>query len=397
MPKNVWAMGLVSFFNDIASETIYPIVPIFLTTVLGAPVAIVGLIEGLAESVSSILKVFSGWFSDRIGKRKPLVVLGYSISTVSKLVMGLANDWPLVLFSRFLDRFGKGARVAARDALIVEGVAPAIRGRAFGLNRALDSAGAVIGPLLALLMLAVFKDNFKTIFFVAAIPAAIGVLVLVLLVREARPATNKLHKQIKLSQVKNFHPVLKIFLLVSAVFAIGNSSDAFLILRAKDLGLTTILAVAAYVLFNICYSAFSYPAGAWSDKIGAKKILVIGFATFTLVYGALALINQSIWLWIIFPIYGFYMAMTDGVSKSYMSSMVQPEISGTAFGLQQTIVGLGAFVASLTAGYLWHFSPSLPFWLGSAMSFIALIIFLSYRGTPKSADQKISDAPIAHN
>ncbi len=385
LPKNVWAMGFVSFFNDIASETIYPIIPIFLTSVLGAPVAIVGLIEGLAESTSSIVKVFSGWLSDKIRRRKPLVVVGYSVSTISKVIMGLATTWPLVLFARFLDRFGKGSRVAARDALIVESVTPEIRGRAFGLTRTLDSAGAVIGPLLALLLLAVFKDSYSTIFYIAAIPAAVGVVVLILLVKEARPAASKLHREIHLSDVKHFDPYLKVFMVVSGVFAIGNSSDAFLILRAKNLGLTTIAAVAAYVLFNITYSALSYPAGAWSDKIGPKKILAIGFGLFAVVYAALAITHQSFWLWFIFPVYGFYMALTDGVSKSYIASMVGSEISGTAFGLQQTIVGLGAFVASLTAGVLWHTSPSLAFWLGSAMAVVALVIFLSYRKKPVPA------------
>ncbi len=384
LPKNVWAMGLVSFFNDIASEIIYPIVPIFLTVVLAAPVAIVGFIEGIAEATASILKVFSGWFSDRVGRRKPLVVFGYTLSSVSKLLMALATTWPFVLVARFTDRFGKGSRVAARDALIVESVSPELRGRAFGLNRALDSAGAVVGPLLALLLIAVFHDSFRTIFFIAAIPAFIGVGLLITLVKDVRRPENRLHHPIHFANMKQLDDSLKMFLLVSAVFAIGNSSDAFLILRAKNLGLSTVLAVAAYVLFNISYSVFSYPAGVLSDKIGAKRIMAVGFALFTIVYAGMALVQESFWLWVLFPIYGIYMALTDGVSRAFIASKVQPAMSGTALGLQQTIVGIGAFVASLAAGFLWQKSPSLPFWLGSVMAFIALIIFLSYRKRVKT-------------
>lgn len=269
LSKNVIVLGLVSFFNDFASEMVYPIVPIFLTTVLGAPVALVGLIEGIAESTASLLKVFSGWLSDQSQKRKIFTTNGYSLSTLAKLLIGIAAGWPLVLLGRFIDRFGKGMRDSARDALITESTTPEIMGKAFGFHRALDTAGAVFGPLAAILFLDYFgSNNLRPIFSLAFIPGVIGVILLLLLVKE-KPFTAKPHPpQFKLA---NLTPAYKTFLVVSAIFAIGNSSDAFLILRAKNLGLSTTSTIFTYVLFNLVYSSLATSAGSWSDRIGQKK------------------------------------------------------------------------------------------------------------------------------
>jgi len=373
--KNVFVLGLVSFFNDVASEMIYPIVPIFLTSVLGAPVAIVGLIEGIAESTASILKVVSGWLSDKWQKRKPFVVAGYLFSAISKILLSLAYSWPFVLFARFIDRFGKGTRTSARDALIAESSENSVRGRSFGFHRALDTLGAVVGPLIALLAIHFLDNKFRLIFFLAFIPAFIAILLIIFLVKEKK-------KEVNSSSTLHFNwreldPSFKIFLLISLIFALGNSSDAFLILRAQNLGLSLILVVLAYVLFNFTYAIFSMPAGIISDKIGPKKVLLAGFLLFSAVYLFFGLINSSLFLWLLFPIYGIYMALTEGVGKAYISNLVPQEKSGTAFGVYQTTIGLCTFFASLIAGLLWtYIGVSVPFIFGSIMALISAFLFI---------------------
>lgn len=369
-------MGLTSFFNDVASEMIYPIVPIFLTSVLGAPVAVVGLIEGVAESTASILKVISGWLSDKYQKRKPFVIAGYSFSTLSKILLSLAYSWPFVLFARFVDRFGKGVRTSARDALIAESSNASARGKSFGFHRALDTLGAVVGPLVALLAIHFFDNNFRLIFFLAFIPSAIGVLLLVLFVQEKRKEPN-LSIPLRLSW-HNLDHSFKIFLIISFIFSLGNSSDAFLILRAQNLGLSLTLVVLVYVLFNFAYAAFSVPAGVISDKIGPKKVLLTGFLLFAIVYLLFGLIKSPVFLWLLFPIYGIYMALTEGVGKAYISNLIPQEKVGTAFGVYQTTIGLTTFLASLIAGLLWtYFGVSAPFIFGGIVATISALLFIT--------------------
>lgn len=371
---NVIALGFVSFFNDVASEMIYPIVPIFLTATLGAPVAIVGLIEGIAESTASILKLVSGWLSDKWRTRKPFVITGYSLSAISKIMLGLAGSWGMVLFARFTDRFGKGTRTSPRDALITESSAAGSRGRSFGFHRALDTLGAVVGPLLGLWALATLDNNYRLIFLLAFFPAFAGILLLLAVVREKRQKQNA--KPISLKW-RGLDRSFKQFLFVSVIFALGNSSDAFLVLRAKDLGLSVAFVVFAYVLFNLAYAIFSYPAGIVSDKIGPRRLLAAGFVLFAVVYFLFGLIGQSVFLWVLFPLYGFYMALTEGVGKAYISNLVPNEKSGTAFGIYQTATGLCTFAASLVAGLLWtYIGVSAPFIYGAVLSIIAAGIFL---------------------
>ena len=373
--KNVFALGLVSFFNDIASEMIYPIVPIFLTSVLGAPVAVVGLIEGIAESTASILKVVSGWLSDKFQKRKPFLVAGYSFSAISKTILSLAFSWPFVLMARFIDRFGKGIRTSARDALIAESSENSARGRAFGFHRALDTLGAVIGPMIALVAIHFLDNNFRLIFFLAFIPAFIGILLLLFLVKEKKKEANS--SSVFRFNWHNLDPSFKIFLLISFIFTLGNSSDTFLILRAQNLGLSLSLVVLAYILFNFTYALFSIPAGIISDKIGPKKVLLTGFLLFSAVYLFFALIHSSFFLWLLFPVYGVYMALTEGVGKAYISNLVPQEKSGTAFGVYHTIIGLTTFFASLIAGLLWtYIGVSAPFIFGSIMALISAFLFI---------------------
>jgi len=373
--KNVFVLGLVSFFNDVASEMIYPLVPIFLTSVLGAPVAIVGLIEGIAESTASVLKVVSGWLSDKFQKRKPFVVAGYSFSAISKILLSLAFSWPFVLIARFIDRFGKGTRTSARDALIVESSDTLTRGKSFGFHRALDTLGAVVGPLIALLAIHFLDNNFRLIFFLAFMPACIGILLLLFFVKERKKEANS-SPALRFNW-RNLNPSFKIFLLISFIFALGNSSDAFLILRAQNLGLSVISVVLAYVLFNFTYAIFSMPAGIIADKIGPKKVLLDGFLLFSAVYLLFGLAPSSPFLWFLFPIYGIYMALTEGVGKAYISNLVPQEKTGTAFGVYQTTVGLCIFFASLIAGLLWtYIGVSAPFIFGSIMAVISAFLFV---------------------
>ncbi len=377
IPKNVLILGLVSFFNDIASEMIYPLVPIFLTSVLGAPVSIVGLIEGIAESVASILKVVSGWLSDKWRIRKPFAVAGYSLSAVSKIFFGLAYSWPVVLLARFIDRFGKGTRTSARDALITESSESKIRGKTFGFHRALDTMGATIGPLLALVAIRYLDNNLRLVFLLSFIPAFIGVVLLFFFVKEKRNTSNySTHFQFNWKEID---PSFKLFLSISIIFALGNSSNAFIILRAQNLGLSVTMVMLVYVLFNFVYAIFSLPAGIISDRVGPKRILLTGFFLFAIIYFLFGFIKDAGFLWILFPFYGIYMALTEGVGKAYISNLVPSEKAGTAFGLYQTAIGLCAFFASWIAGLLWSYvSISAPFIFGSITAALAATLFLVF-------------------
>ncbi|MBI5399553.1 MFS transporter [Candidatus Saganbacteria bacterium] len=371
--KNVFLLSLVSFFNDIASEMIYPIVPIFLTTVLGAPVAAVGLIEGIAESTSSLMKIVSGWLSDKFQKRKPFVVLGYSLSTLSKILIGLAYAWPWVLFSRFIDRFGKGTRTAARDALITEFSEKENRAAAFGFHRALDTFGAAAGPLIGIFLLGILDNNYRSVFFIASLPCIFAIFFL-LWVKDASAQKTNSSPSVT---IKDINPSFKIFLFINIIFALGNSSDAFLILRSHNLGLSVSLTVLAYVLFNLTYAVFSYPLGIISDKIGIKKVLLAGFLLFALVYFLFGLANASFYVWILFPLYGIHMALNEGLSKAYLSLLVPRQIIGTAYGIFQAVIGVCTFFASLFAGLLWSFfNPAAPFIYGGILALISALLFV---------------------
>jgi len=377
IPPNVWYLSLVSLFNDIASEMIYPIVPIFLTAVLGAPVTVVGLIEGLAEATASFTKFLSGFWSDTIHKRKIFVVFGYGMGAISKILIAVATMWPFVLFARFIDRMGKGVRTSARDALLLQNTTKENKGFIFGFHRATDSLGAVIGPLLALLLMHLLKENMRLTFVIAFIPALIGVVLLMIFVKEKPDSSESgAKKNIIHISWKEINPSLKLFFVVSMLFALGNSSDAFLILRSKQLGLTTTLVVLAYVLYNIVQTLVSTPAGIWADKIGARKVFGMGLIVFAAVYFAFGFITTSWWVWVLFPIYGIYIAFTDGVSKAYISEFITERESGTYFGIYQTGTAVCQFLASFIAGVLWNnVHPSSAFLYGGIMTTAALFVF----------------------
>jgi MFS family permease len=378
--KNVVVISFVSFFNDIASEMIYPVVPIFLTTVLGAPVTIVGLIEGLAESTASILRVFSGWFSDKFQKRKPFMAAGYALSALSKLIMAVSVHWSMVMGGRFLDRFGKGVRTSARDALLAESCDASCRGRVFGFHRAIDTMGALVGPLVALVLLQVFNQNLRFIFFLAVIPSIVGVVLLVIFVKDIRRQQGPSGAQkLSLRDVKLSRD-FKIFLIVSAIFAVGNSSDAFLVLRAQNLGFSLSLTILVYTVFNAAYALSSFPAGILSDRIGQKKVLLYGFCLFAVIYFLFGIVTEAVYLWILFPLYGLYMALTEGIGKAYISYLVDKDYTGTTYGIYQTLIGIMTFFSSLIAGFLWKYiGPGAPFIFAAIMAAAAFIIFVCAR------------------
>jgi MFS family permease len=380
--KNVVRLGWVSLLTDISSEMLYPLIPIFLTSVLGAPMAALGLIEGLAESISNILKIFSGWWSDQVGRRRPFVIGGYSLSAFSKPLLVFAQfiGWPLVLFLRIMDRTGKGLRTSARDALIADYTPDSQRGRAFGLHRAMDSLGAVLGPLAALFFMSRLGQDaaaYRTVFLWAFVPAVLGVFLL-FTVREKPFAARFKKPEFQWNALgRDF----KIFIFINLIFAIGNSSDVFLIIRAKELFSTTansvVTVLLAYVLYNLTYSLGSYPAGMLADKIGSRKVFTLGLVIFGLVYLGFAFNHNPQMVWVLFAVYGFYTAFTDGVGKAYASTLVPEEFRATGMGIYHMSNGLATFAASTAAGLLWQrFGFKTAFIYGAAMSLLAVMLFV---------------------
>lgn len=394
VPKNVFILGLVSFFNDMASEMVYPIVPIFLTTILKVSTPVVGLIEGIAEATAAIGKFIFGYLSDKIGSRKPFVISGYSFSTISKILIGFSTTWPLVLLARFVDRLGKGVRTGARDSLLLQNTTKTNKGFIFGYHRAFDSLGAVLGPIIGLTLLYFFKDNLRLVFYFAAIPGVIGVLLLIFFVKEKARPRNFIspqepspsggipsRKKFQGSRfAENFSLIwknkkLSLFFIASIIFSLGNSSDAFLILRAKNLGLTTLMAVLTYVVYNISQTILATPMGKLADKIGAKKVFEGGLLIFSLVYFFFGFIKNPAFIWVLFPLYGIYIAATDGVSKSYVAEFITEKESGSYFGLYQSAIAVSAFFASWIAGILWYkISPATTFYYGAIMALLAFLM-----------------------
>jgi MFS family permease len=382
--NNVVRLGWVSLLTDISSEMLYPIVPIFITTVLGAPMAALGLIEGLAESAANILKIFSGWWSDRAGKRRPFVIGGYSLSAFSKPLLAFAQylGWPFVLAMRIMDRAGKGLRTSARDALIADYTSESQRGRAFGLHRAMDSLGAVLGPLAALFFMSRMGQSieaYRTVFLWSFVPAILGVIIL-FLVKEKPFAARYKKPQFGW---KMFNRDFKIFIFISLIFAIGNSSDVFLIVRGKELFSGTsnavVTVILAYVLYNLTYSLGSYPAGMLADRIGSRKVYTLGLLLFSLVYLGFAFNRSPAIVWALFAVYGFYTAFTDGVGKAYASKLVQEELRATGMGVFHMSNGLATFAASTIAGLLWQtlgFKATFIYGATAALLAVAMFVFL---------------------
>lgn len=375
--RNVYMSGFVSFFMDISSEMIYPLVPLFLANVLGVNKSVIGLIEGIAESTASLLKVFSGWYSDRIGNRKWLMAAGYGISVLSRPFIALASGWHHVMGSRFIDRFGKGIRTAPRDALIADSTEKAFLGRAFSFHRSLDTMGAVVGPGLAFFLLGIFSNDYRKVFWLSVIPGIIAVVLIIFFITEKKKAPA--HSEAPKLTIGHFDWRFRFFVLIAAIFAVGNSSNVFLILRAEQKGVPALMIPVVYLLFNLVYSISSIPAGIAADRFGKKRVILTGFVLFAILYYGFAVAADAATIWILFGLYGLFMGLTEGIQKAFLATIIPQEFKATAFGVYNTIVGIAMFPASLIGGWLWdHVSPSATFYFGAITASLSAILFIVF-------------------
>lgn len=369
LPKPVKVLSWVSFFADVSSEMIYPVIPLFIVGVLQAPAAVLGATEGLAELIVSFIKGLSGFVSDKKGERLPYIRWGYGLAAFAKPLIGTAGAWPMVMLARSLDRFGKGLRGTARDALIADSITPDQAGRAFGFHRFMDTAGAVVGVLIGYGLLLRFADDLRKVFLLAAIPGIFSVLVTLSLKEKPRPTPAKS----EWIPLRKLSPQYYRVLAAMAVFALANSSDTFLLLRAKDMGLRMPQVVLAYALFNVYYAALSYPLGSLSDRIGRKPILVAGWFVYAGTYLGFAYLDVRA-VWFLMPIYGFFMAATDGIGKAMITSVIPKNQKGTAMGFLSAVVGIAGLLASVVAGVLWdQVNHTVPFAVGGVVALVAAI------------------------
>lgn len=384
IPRGVWALGFVSLFMDISSEMIHGLLPVFLTSVLGATAEMVGLIEGVGEATASITKLFSGWLSDKLGKRKALTVLGYCLGALSKPLFAIAPTASLVLGARFSDRIGKGIRGAPRDAMVGDMVPVGQRGAAYGLRQALDTVGAFAGPLLAIALMAALHDNFRLIFWMAVIPGLISVVVLVLGVREPPHQGAAPQAPIKLQDLTTIGVPFWIVVGVGAVLTLARFSEAFLILRAQSTGLSLTFAPVVLVIMNIVYALSSYPMGALSDRNDRKSMLAIGLATLIVADLILATAPNLIIVMIGVALWGLHMGMTQGLLSALVADEAPQHLRATAFGVFNFASGVALLLASLIAGFLWEqIGPSATFVAGAALTALGLVtLFMTRHANP---------------
>jgi MFS family permease len=384
LPRNVFTIGLVSLLNDASSEIIYPLLPIFLAGSLGASARAIGTIEGLAESISSLLKLFAGYLSDRLAKRKSLVVAGYSVASLARPLLAFAQTWTQVLAIRLTDRIGKGIRTAPRDAMIADTVGVEQRGLAFGFHRAMDHAGAVIGPIIGYVLVVLFVANakspttreFSKIFLAASVPALIAVLVAIFLMRES-PVHEQRGPEITKLSLRGFDSNFKRFLLVLALFTLSNSSDSFLILRAMDSGVSIAVVPLLWAAHHGMKVLSSLFGGDLSDRLGRKRLIVSGWILYAAVYAGFAFATQQASLWVLFLVYGIYFGLAEGAEKALVADLVRPAQRGTAYGLYNLAFGVTVFPASLLMGMIWDWKgPAVAFLVSAVMGATAAMLLL---------------------
>ncbi|MFZ1238201.1 MAG: MFS transporter [Anaerolineae bacterium] len=388
LPRNVWAVSITSFLMDISSEMVINLLPLFLSNVLGVKTNIIGLIEGVAEATASLLKLFSGWLSDRLRARKWLAVAGYGISALSKPFFYLATGWGAVAGARWADRVGKGVRTAPRDALVADSVTPAQRGLAFGFHRAADTAGAVLGLSIALLVVWLAQSGsvgltaatFRTLVLISLIPAGLAVITLAFGATDV-PVTGA--AKAPALGFKDLGRPFLLFMLVVGIFDLGNSSDAFLVLRAQERGLSVLGVLGMLITFNLIYTLISTPAGALSDRIGRRRLLIGGWLVYALIYLGFGLAQAAWHIWALYAVYGFYYGMAYGTAKALVADLAPAHLRGAAFGTYSAVLGILDLPASLIAGILWQgvgswagFGPTAPFLFGAAMALIAAIAMI---------------------
>jgi len=386
LPRNVWAVSLTSFFMDVSSEMVINILPLFLANVLGVQTSIIGLIEGFAEATASILKLFSGWLSDKLGGRKWLAVAGYGLSALSKPFFYIASSWELIAAVRWSDRVGKGIRTAPRDALVADSVTQETRGLAFGFHRAMDTAGAMVGILIAILVvwlaqknsLDLSKPTFQTIVLISLLPAILAVLSLAFGAKDV-PVKGK--RAAPKFSLKSMGEPFTVFLIIVGIFTLGNSSDAFLILRAQTLGITVTGILIMLAMFNLIYSLISTPAGSLSDRIGRRRLIIGGWLVYAAIYLGFAFAQAAWQVWVLYVVYGLYYGMAYGTANALVADLVPENLRGTAYGTYNATIGLLAFPASVIAGLLWQgagawkgFGPSAPFFFGGTLALIAALL-----------------------
>ncbi len=378
LARNVVILGFVSLLNDGASEMIYPLLPAFLTAVLGAGPAALGIIEGVAEATSSLLKLYSGFLSDHIKKRTGWILAGYSISNVIRPLIAFAASWLHVLALRFFDRVGKGLRTSPRDAIIADSTPAEFRGKAYGFHRAMDHSGAIVGPLAATGLLFIFHVNLRTIFLLSFIPGVFAVAMLLFGLKE-QPAERHLSVPARSFNFRSawaeMSPDFRKYLGIILIFTLGNSTDAFLLLRAQQLGVPVTLLPAIWMVLHIVKMGFSVPGGIVSDRIGRKKVIVTGWIVYAAVYLAFGQANHQWQAWALFGLYGIYFGLTEGVEKALVADFAPAYLRGSAFGLYHLIIGIGAFPASLLFGLVWQkLGSTAAFAFGAALALLASVM-----------------------
>jgi len=377
LTRNIFILGLVSLFTDISSQMVFPLIPLFLTTVLGAGAYAVGIVEGAAETTASLLKVISGYWSDKIKKRKPFLLFGYSLSSIAKPLFAFANVWPFVFFVRVIERIGKGLRTAPRDAIVAESCDENVRGKAYGFHRAMDGTGSVLGAIFAFLLLPIL--GYRKIFLFTLIPGIIAVFI-ILFVKEKNAPPKKETKEISIKlSFKELPLNLKLFILISSIFALGHFGYAFLLLRAKNIGLADNMAILLYVLFYIVYAICTIPSGILSDKIGRKPILTFGYSVFAITSLGLIFTSNIYNILLCFIIYGIFYAIIDGAQRAFVVDLAPEHLKATALGTFHTAIGLVALPGGCIAGLLWDkIRPEATFVYGFILAVISLSLLLIF-------------------